>query len=127
MLIFSLLKMGFLFITLMISNIIILIVNIQKLVKLEKSESCLKSQNLSLLLIDYEEKLYYYDFTITKILRGRISLINWFLVRKFNKWTQSIQEWSSKICKRQPLKNLKWYSLLKNTVEAYFCCFHTLF
>ena len=91
MLIFSLLKMGFLFITLMISNIIILIVNIQKLVKLEKSESCFKSQNLSLLLIDYEEKLYYYDFTITKIFRGRISLINLFLVRKFNKWTQSIQ------------------------------------
>ena len=55
MLIFSLLKIGFRFITLMISNIIILIVNTQKLVKLEKSESCLKSQNLSLLLIYYEE------------------------------------------------------------------------
>ena len=30
---------------------------------------------------------------------------------------QSIQEWTSKFCGRQPLKNLKGYGLLKQTIS----------
>ena len=29
---------------------------------------------------------------------------------------QSIQEWASKICGRRPLKNMKGYGLLKQTI-----------
>ena len=38
------------------------------------------------------------------------------LLRKFI-WDKVFKNWPSKICGRQPLKNLKWYSLLRQTIS----------
>ena len=35
----------------------------------------------------------------------------------YNKWGKVFKNWPSKICERQPLKNLKWHGLPKQTIS----------